>query len=376
MHDPVMNTQRMRGQGYRGRALAMTLFACLFCAVSLSEANGGDEKRSKLRVVVSSFEPRDLTLQSNLDVGISIETAVPIQSGTANEISFRETEAQLLAAKQRLVFEESGQWGVVRLFPAPSVIPELMLTLVVLASDGRELEIQATLTVVNGDVLLRETYLDRADSAASMSESEDPFVDLYHRVHADVAQSVSERAFSERHLEMLSFLRYSRQLAPDVFESYLVTEANRWKLVREPSEQDPMYVRIAKLKAYELLFVDTIDEQLTGALGKIDVAYRLWLRASKEQLDWLDLRRERGVNTESFTNESAFSRHQAVYAAYRSLKIHEQELFELVLDLESESRSTALEIEDRVVKLEGTLGQQYREWRETLSMIVSLENTF
>lgn len=376
MHDPVMNAQRMRGQGYRGRALAMALLACLACAVSLSEANGGDEKRSKPRVVVSSFEPRVLALQSNLDVGISIETAVPIQSGTANEMSFRETEAQLLAAKQRLVFEESGQWGVVRLFPAPSVIPELMLTLVVLASDGRELEIQATLTVVNGDVLLRETYLDRADSAASMSESEDPFVDLYHRVHADVAQSVSERAFSERHLEMLSFLRYARQLAPDAFESYLVTEANRWTLVREPSEQDPMYVRIAKLKAYELLFVDTIDEQLTGALGKIDVAYRLWLRASKEQLDWLDLRRERGVNTESFTNESTFSRHQAVYAAYRSLKIHEQELFELVLDLESESRSTALEIEDRVVKLEGTLGQQYREWRETLSMIVSLENTF
>ena len=74
MHDPVMNAQRMRGQGYRGRALAMALFACLFCAVSLSEANGGDEKRSKPRVVVSSFEPRDLALQSNLDVGISIES--------------------------------------------------------------------------------------------------------------------------------------------------------------------------------------------------------------------------------------------------------------------------------------------------------------
>ena len=78
----------------------------------------------------------------------------------------------------------------------------------------------------------------------------------------------------------------------------------------------------------------------------------------------------------SFSDDSTFARHQAVYAAYRSLKIHEQELFELVLDLENESRSTALEIEDNVVKLEGTLEQQYREWRETLAKIVQLENAF
>ena len=47
-----------------------------------------------------------------------------------------------------------------------------------------------------------------------------------------------------------------------------------------------------------------------------------------------------------------------------------------MLDLESESRSTALEIEDNVVKLEGTLEQQYREWRETLAKIIQLESAF
>lgn len=375
MHDPMMNASGMRVHGFRGGVLGMALFSCLFSAIAISETGDREIEARSERVLVAKPEPRAVSLQSRLDVGISIETQVPVQSGTGAEMSFRHTEAQLIGAKQRLVFEESGRWGVVRLYPEPSVIPELMLSLMVVVSDGRQLEIDATLTAVTGDVLLSQTYLDRADHADFMSQ-EDPFADLYHRIHVDVARRASQLSLSEHYLDMLAFLRYARQLLPEAFDGYMTAEADRWKLLREPAEQDPMFMRIAKLRAYELLFVDTIDEQLTGALRDIDVAYRLWLKVSKEQLDWLDRRRERGIDADSFTDESSFARHQAVYAAYRSLKIHEQELFELVLDLESESRSTALEIEDKVVKLEGTLGQQYREWRETLSNIIQLEMAF
>jgi hypothetical protein len=312
-----------------------------------------------------------------LDIGITISSDIPLQSGTAMEGAFRETEAQLLGAKQRLIFEGTGRWGVVRLYPQPSLIPQLMLDLVVLQSDGRQLRVHATLTGVHGDTLLSETYLEYASSDDVLTVgSEAPFTDLFHRIHNDVATKVALMPESEDYLRQLSFLRYAQQLAPDAFEDYLSHDGVSWQLRRAPAEQDPMYQRIAKLREYELLFVDTIDEQLTSALREIDTAYRLWLRASKEQLDWLEKRRARGVNAEGFTDDSAFARHQAVYAAYRSLKIHEQELFELVLDLESESRSTALAVEETVVTLEGTLEQQYREWREALAKIMMLENVF
>lgn len=327
-------------------------------------------------IVVANPESRVVNLRSDLDLGIRVSTEVPIRSGTQAEASFRKTEAQILAAKERSVFEGSGQWGVVRLYPEYSVIPELMLELAVLKSDGRELLIRATLTAVNGDILLEDTYLDRSVSKILASDPEEPFDDLFHRIHGDVAIAISKESRSSRYLKTLAFLRYAQQLAPEAFSGYVVLKNGQWQLLREPSERDPMYARIAKLRDYELLFVDTIDEQLSGALRDIDVAYRLWLQASKEQLDWLERRRSKGVNVARFSDDSTFARHQAVYAAYRSLKIHEQELFELVLDLESESRSTALEIEDNVVKLEGTLEQQYREWRETLAKIVQLENAF
>ncbi|MAJ53217.1 MAG: hypothetical protein CBC39_04395 [Cellvibrionales bacterium TMED79] len=355
----------------------------LFAAFSASLANAfaapqsPDSEREKSAILVASSERGVVTLTSDLDIGITISSDIPLQSGTAMEGAFRETEAQLLGAKQRRVFENAGQWGVVRLYPQPSLIPQLMLDMVVLQSDGRQLRVHAMLTGVHGDTLLSDTYLDYASSEGVLTaDNEDPFTDLFHRIHNDVATKVALMPESEDYLRQLSFLRYAQQLAPQAFEAYLSREGESWQLLRAPAEQDPMYQRISKLREYELLFVDTIDEQLTSALREIDTAYRLWLRASKEQLDWLEKRRARGVNAEGLADDSAFARHQAVYAAYRSLKIHEQELFELVLDLESESRSTALEIEETVVTLEGTLEQQYREWREALAKIMMLENVF
>jgi hypothetical protein len=355
----------------------------LFAAFSSSLTNAfaapqsPDSEREKSAILVASSERGVVTLTSDLDIGITISSDIPLQSGTAMEGAFRETEAQLLGAKQRRVFENAGQWGVVRLYPQPSLIPQLMLDMVVLQSDGRQLRVHAMLTGVHGATLLSDTYLDYASSEGVLTaDNEDPFTDLFHRIHNDVATKVALMPESEDYLRQLSFLRYAQQLAPQAFEAYLSREGESWQLLRAPAEQDPMYQRISKLREYELLFVDTIDEQLTSALREVDTAYRLWLRASKEQLDWLEKRRARGVNAEGLADDSAFARHQAVYAAYRSLKIHEQELFELVLDLESESRSTALEIEETVVTLEGTLEQQYREWREALAKIMMLENVF
>ena len=355
----------------------------LFAAFSSSLTNAfaapqsPDSEREKSAILVASSERGVVTLTSDLDIGITISSDIPLQSGTAMEGAFRETEAQLLGAKQRRVFENAGQWGVVRLYPQPSLIPQLMLDMVVLQSDGTQLRVHAMLTGVHGDTLLSDTYLDYASSEDVLTAgNEEPFTHLFNRIHNDVTTKVALMPESEDYLRQLSFLRYAQQLAPQAFEDYVRHGGESWQLLRAPAEQDPMYQRISKLREYELLFVDTIDEQLTSALREIDTAYRLWLRASKEQLDWLEKRRARGVNAEGFADNSAFARHQAVYAAYRSLKIHEQELFELVLDLESESRSTALEIEESVVTLEGTLEQQYREWREALAKIMMLENVF
>ena len=176
----------------------------LFAAFSSSLTNAfaapqsPDSEREKSAILVASSERGVVTLTSDLDIGITISSDIPLQSGTAMEGAFRETEAQLLGAKQRRVFENAGQWGVVRLYPQPSLIPQLMLDMVVLQSDGRQLRVHATLTGVHGDTLLSDTYLDYASSEGVLAaDNEDPFTDLFHRIHNDVATKVALMPESE-----------------------------------------------------------------------------------------------------------------------------------------------------------------------------------
>ena len=326
-----------------------------------------------VRLVTTIDAPRPAS-PARFDVGITSESDVGNGSGTAIEASFRATEAILIGARMRREFQRSDDWGVVRLFPEGSVIPQLALSITVLASDGQQLELRVAARHVAGKLLLDRRYRDIASDEDYLGDRSDPFDDLYATVYRDVVRELSAHSPSESYLRTVSMLRYARGLLPSAFSGYLEQVSGQWQVKRVPSDLDPMILRLKRLQDYELLFVDTIDEQLTKLHDEVGAAYLQWLKASKTQLDWLEKRRERQVNTNEFTDESTFTSLQAVYAAYRSLKIHEQELFELVIDLEGETRSTQLYANERIFELTGTVEQQYREWRDTLRRIDALES--
>ena len=347
--------------------LALALLMSEWTTAALTSDDG-------IRVVAQSVELMG-TAPMRLDVGISVDTKVPNKSGTDMEAAFRETEALLIGQRLRGEFERNDQWGVIRLFPEASVIPQLTVQLSILASDGRELVVKAIARAVTGETMLSSVYRDISTVEDYANDKTDPFADLYASLVNDIADLVSSTVNREAYLRTLSSLRYASELVPDAFPDYLGQEAGLYSVRREPSREDPMLIRLKRLQDYELLFVDTIDEQLANVSREVSGAYYLWMKASKEQLDWLDLRRDRGVSAETLRNESTFTRLQAVYAAHRSLKIHEQELFELVLELENETRATAVYANEQVFKLSGTLEQQYQEWRSTLRRINDLEST-
>ena len=313
-------------------------------------------------------------VSSQLDVGISVASGVTNQSGTAMEAAFRETEGILIAQRLRDEFEKSGIWGVVRLYPQPSVIPQVTVELTVEESDGRGLEIRTLVNAVTGETLLSKAYTDAATNEDYIGEKSDPFADLHAAIVSDVSAALATKSSRASYYRTVSALRYAGELIPSAFPGYLREESGIFVVRREPSCNDPMLARLRRLQDYELLFVDTIDEQLGNVASELNGAYYLWLKASKEQLDWLEIRRERSANAESSRGESTFTRLQAVYAAHRSLKIHEQELFELVLELENEARATVLYANEQIFRLSGTLEQQYQEWRTMLRQINDLES--
>ena len=134
------------------RSLACVLFALsLVCPVVWAEAT---QEANVLTISVGDAVARPQQPGLPLDVGIVVTTGVVNSSGTDMESSFRETEAKLLGTRMRREFEAHEGWGVVRLFPEPSVIPQVMLELNVLMSNGARLSIAAFGYDVSGRVLL------------------------------------------------------------------------------------------------------------------------------------------------------------------------------------------------------------------------------
>ena len=135
-----------------------------------------------------------------------------------------------------------------------------------------------------------------------------------------------------------------------------------------------MLRRINRLRDYELLFIDAIDDQRSDQRDRLLASYSLWRQSSREQLQWLRGRSESLAARQENKRQSEFVRLNSAYATYRAYKLHQQELYELVVELESESRSTVVEVDEAVYRLSGTLDAQAKEWRSTLATIFALEN--
>ena len=168
-------------------------------------------------------------------------------------------------------------------------------------------------------------------------------------------------------------LRYAQELAPDAFSSYLVEENGYLKPNRLPADSDPMMARIARIRNHEALFIDTVDEQYVDLGDELGPTYRLWRRSSLEQAEYLEAYTERASGRELKAKQGSFAAMQQVYSAYRSVRIQEQDLFELATGFDNETAPTVLEVGENVVRLGGTLDEQYAQWRRILGQIISIE---
>ena len=200
-----------------------------------------------LRVVGQSIRSVGNT-PARLDVGISVNTKVRNKSGTEMEAAFRETEALLIGQRLRGELERDDDWGVIRLFPEPSVIPQLTIQLSILASDGRELVVEAVVRAVTGETMWSSAYRDTSVNDDYTNDKTDPFADLYVTIVNDIVHSVSSAPIQETYLRTLSSLRYASELVPEAFPDYLGREAGLYSVRREPSRDDPKLIRLQRLQ--------------------------------------------------------------------------------------------------------------------------------
>ena len=101
------------------------------------------------------------------------------------------------------------------------MIPQLTVQLSILASDGRELVVEAVVRAVTGETMWSSVYRDISVNDDYTNDKTDPFADLYVTMVNDIVHSVSSASHQETYLRTLSSLRYASELVPEAFPDYL-----------------------------------------------------------------------------------------------------------------------------------------------------------
>lgn len=289
----------------------------------------------------------------------------------------REAESRYLPAYLASLLIEGGKWGAVRVVPERDAGAALMITGEILASDGERLELRLQAQDSSGRVWLDGIYAGLAQDSVSLMNAgrePDPFHALYVEVKDALEATLDGLPPGETaRLRELAFLRWAAALLPEAFSGYLEESAGGYAFSRLPARGDPMRARLEEIRRHEHLFIDVVDQEYHRYAAKIRPVYDLWRRYRREQM------RESGAFTRRKTREpsrfpaGSYWALKQNYDNYRWTKMQEQYLDELAAGFRNEIAPTQIDLDERIYRLDGTIDQQYAQWKEILRELLAVE---
>lgn len=286
----------------------------------------------------------------------------------------RDVEARLAAALLRDTMAASQRFGPVRVLPKHSQFAAVTVTGEILHSDGRDSVVAIRVVDAAGRAWVAETFRAAATLADYHHGGTDPFARLFVAITNAIWAKASALTVAQvTQLKAIAELRYAHELAPEFYADYFVERDGEITLQRLPAENDPMVARIERIRNQEALFIDTVDEQYVILRETLGPTYKLWRRSGLEQALYLESYQQRARERTIAADRGTFAAMQQIYSTYRSVRIQEQDLFELATGFDNETAPTIMASGERVVRLEGTLEQQYNQWRQLLARIIRLE---
>lgn len=330
---------------------------------------------AKLETARQADESRMLDLGLIVfDPGIPADESSHTERGIFPKI--REVEARYLPVVLREALVESNKWGVVRVLPKDDKTLELRLTGKIIHSDGIDLVLYIRVIDATGRLWLDKIYRGRTmNSDYPVSSSGDPYRNIYRHIANDLGRLKSQLGPAElSRIRNVALLRYAVSLSPEAFAGFLAAEpGGEYFVQRLPAQDDPMMVRVQRIRNQEYLFIDTVDEQYVTLHDEMTATYNLWRQFSREQDIFKAEYQQRAAGKERYGQRGSFVAMQQTYNAFRKSKELDQGVQETAAGFNNEVAPTVMEVDGRVFRLSGGLDAQYAEWREILRSIFALE---
>lgn len=339
-----------------------------------------------------------------LDVGVAVFDAnVPdaFDDRVAQNISeeVRRAEANYMAYFAKNLLQSTGNWGAVRVVPRPTHAVDVTVTGTIVHSDGERLIVRVRVRDARGVEWFDTTYETLASKFAyddHIPPDIDPFQFTYRRIADDMLAYRKTLSEADVHtIRTVAEMKFARELVPVAFGEH-VSEPHPgvFEIRRLPAEDDPMLGRVRKVREREYLFIDTLDEYFDDFNARMYPSYQNWRQATYgEAIAYREERqkaRRRAIagtvgiaaGLAAQTSDTALTRYggavsviggAAVVAKsiqdFANAKVHSEVLHELGQSAEAEVSPHTIELENRTIRLQGTVAAQYEQLRSILKRL-------
>jgi hypothetical protein len=349
---------------------------------------------------------RNLPEAQLLDLGVVIFDPGLDVDGDEDELVYpevRQAEARYMPYLLSEAIQSSASWGAVRVVPDEKQAMDVIVSATIIQSDGEVLTLYVQARDATGRVWINQQYKAKASKysyQASTRSRFDPFQAIYNRIANDLLkaeQALQPEQLSE--IRLVNELRFARSFAPGAFEGHLNEPGDgTYTIARLPAADDPMLIRVRKIRERDYLFIDTLQEYYSSFNGQMIDPYQEWRRQSYEEAIALrELKAEStrrliggiamvvaGIAAAGSNDSSSRAAANVAIAGGGYLvksgldkrtesEIHVQALEELGMSLQAEITPQIIELEDRSVTLTGNVNDQYEQWRELLQQIYEAE---
>ncbi len=337
-----------------------------------------------------------------LDVGVAVwDPNVPEDFDERVELNInadiRQAEASYMAYMQKNMLQSTGNWGAVRVLPRTSHAVDVVMSAAILHSDGERLNLRATVIDATGNLWFEKEYLVLASKYA-FSDSVPSDIDPFHTIYKNIADDMwayykSLDQAGIKRIHTTAEMKFAREFSNDAFANYVdQTSDGEYIIQRLPAEDDPMLVRIRKVREREYLFIDTLDEYFSEFQRAMYSPYMDWREATYEEAIAIRQLNQQaktraimgtvGIIGGIYGQTQGKNYAQQVSGAVgiiagatllksalnkrASAKIHSDILQELGASAESEMVPHTIELENQTIRLTGTVDKQYEEFRRIL----------
>jgi len=345
-----------------------------------------------------------------LDIGIQVFESDKITPEQAKEEhtspEVRKAESHFIPYHLKNTLQKSSYWGAVRVLPTETESIDVLVKGKILESNGEILALQIDVVDATGKSWFSKKYKSQATPefySGNLMGEKDAYQDLYHAIANDMAEYF-ERLPPEKikTIRTVSKLKFAENFAPSAYGGYLEKDKKNIITVnRLPADEDPIMIRILKIRERENMYIDTLNGYYEEYYSEMWSSYENWRKLNYEEIQAIKKIKRDGTirkivggllvagaialsagdvnNTGAIQMGMILVGGQVIVQGFNITKqaeIHSEAIKELSESFGSEMRPIVMEFEGQQYELTGSAEEQFKHWRELLEKIYLLETGF